>query len=137
MSNCIIWNGPVWSQGRYGMVKHNRKSMGAHRAAWILKYGDIPDGLVVCHKCDNGLCVNTEHLFLGTMKDNMQDCIQKNRFAKLNQKGENNNNSKLSMADYANIQKDRLLGMTYRQLKEKYTIKSNGHLKNIIDYEII
>lgn len=39
MSDCIIWNGHVWAQGRYGMDKIDKKSMGAHRAAWIRKYG--------------------------------------------------------------------------------------------------
>jgi hypothetical protein len=136
MESCKIWDGYIWSNGRYGMDKINGKSMGAHRAEWIRKNGDIPDGLVVCHKCDNGLCVNVNHLFLGSLKDNMQDCLSKKRLSNGNQKGENNNNSKLSNNDYLRIKKDRKNGMTYSQLKYKYKIKSNGHLKNIIDYNI-
>jgi hypothetical protein len=136
MNTCIIWEGPVWSQGRYGMDKINGKSMGAHRAAWIRKYGEIDNGLVVCHKCDNGLCINTDHLFLGTPKDNMQDCSRKGRLNKPCQKGNNNNNAKKSYEDYINIQKDRLLGMTYSKLRLKYGLKSNGHLRQILLYKI-
>ena len=134
MEDCNIWEGAIWSQGRYGMRKFNGKSMGAHRAAWIELNGEIPKGLVVCHKCDNGLCVNPNHLFLGTMKDNMQDCKAKGRLLNGNQKGINNNNSKYSYEQYAQIKKDRESGMSYLKLKEKYNIKSNGHLKKIIDY---
>lgn len=51
----------------------------AHRIAWILAEGDIPDGLFVCHRCDNPSCVNAQHLFLGTPKDNTDDRIRKGR----------------------------------------------------------
>jgi len=51
----------------------------AHRAAWIIFNGDIPEGLNVLHKCDVALCVNPENLFLGTQKDNIIDCLKKGR----------------------------------------------------------
>lgn len=135
MDDCIIWSGSIWSKGRYGMMKLNGRSMGAHRAMWILKNGEIPNGLVVCHKCDNGLCVNINHLFLGTLSENMQDCSKKGRLNTPCQKGENNGNAKKNKAEYIAIKNDRRLGLTYSQLKLKYDIKSNGHLKNIIDYK--
>lgn len=53
--------------------------MRAHRYAWTLNYGSIPDGMLVCHSCDEPLCVNPEHLFLGTPKDNIQDMLKKKR----------------------------------------------------------
>ena len=56
-----------------------RKSTTAHRIAYELYIGPIPQGLFVCHKCDTPLCVNPEHLFLGTPKDNIQDMIRKGR----------------------------------------------------------
>ena len=51
----------------------------AHRAAWRLFKGEIPAGLYVCHKCDEKLCANPDHLFLGTAVDNMQDASRKGR----------------------------------------------------------
>jgi len=52
----------------------------AARLAWTLFEGKIPDGLNVCHKCDNWWCINTEHMFLGTQLENMRDAIAKGRF---------------------------------------------------------
>jgi hypothetical protein len=63
----------------YGQVRVGDKMEKAHRVAWEKAYGAIPEGLCVLHKCDNPPCVNPEHLFLGTHKDNATDREAKGR----------------------------------------------------------
>lgn len=64
----------------YGCIKYKGKRYGAHRLSWILTNGEIESNKIfVCHKCDNPKCINPDHLFLGTNKDNMQDCLKKGR----------------------------------------------------------
>ena len=78
---CWIWIGGIRSSNGYGAVVmgDRKKILLAHRVSWVLTFGDIPDNLHVLHKCDNTSCVNPDHLFLGTHKDNMDDRDQKNR----------------------------------------------------------
>lgn len=86
-TGCWNWAGPTCSDGRYGRVPGVRPILMAHRHHFQLQNGPIPRGMFVCHKCDNGLCVNPEHLFLGSPKDNMQDCLKKvdtKTFSKIN-----------------------------------------------------
>jgi hypothetical protein len=76
-TGCILWTGTT-NYG-YGILNAFGKMMKAHRVAWIMRYGPIPDGLCICHKCDVPACINTDHLFLGTYADNTRDMIRKGR----------------------------------------------------------
>lgn len=75
---CWEWQGSRMG-GAYGRVHVQRRGRYAHRVAWELTNGPIPDGLVVCHHCDNPPCVRPDHLFLGTVQDNTDDKMRKGR----------------------------------------------------------
>lgn len=83
--SCWNWTGAIRGKG-YGAFKFKGKTVDAHRVSYILHIGEIPDGLLVCHACDNPCCVNPDHLFIGTYTENMQDCVKKDRFCKTNNK---------------------------------------------------
>jgi hypothetical protein len=78
LSDCWEWQGSKNKHG-YGHFKYKRKTHRAHRISWTLIKGEIPEGMCVLHRCDNRLCVNPFHLFLGTNQDNMDDKMKKNR----------------------------------------------------------
>lgn len=81
-------------------------------ASWRCFFGPIPKGLDVCHECDNGHCANPTHLFLGTRKQNMQDCVAKKRHVH----GSNHYRAKLSNKLVRKMKKLRDAGMTYQAI---------------------
>lgn len=94
IENCWVWTGAINSQGRPNFGVASYVTDLAHRVAWALVIGRIPEGMLVCHKCDNELCVRPSHLFLGTYLDNNRDRHSKGRDG--DHTGENNGRAKLT-----------------------------------------
>lgn len=90
---CWLWTAARNSDG-YGQIGVEGTSKLAHRVAYVLFRGEIPEGMEVCHKCDNPACCNPDHLFLGETIDNMQDMAAKDRSTH----GERNPHAKLTEA---------------------------------------
>src|SRR3954467_3950831 len=80
-TRCWEWTSTKikYGYGRMNIGGRKFKWILAHRLSWELHFGEIPDGTLVCHRCDNPCCVNPNHLFLGTHMDNCQDKIRKGR----------------------------------------------------------
>lgn len=99
-SRCWNWTGPR-RDGGYGRFRVNGVKTEAHRYSYEIHKGSIPNNQLICHRCDNPSCVNPEHLFVGSVIDNVRDMVNKGRQAK----GESKPTSKLSECDVLYIRK--------------------------------
>jgi hypothetical protein len=135
-SGCTLWNARIRKDG-YGSFSIKRRPYQAHRVAWSFFCGEIPDELFVLHKCDVRACVNTEHLFLGTQQDNMDDMQKKGRrisgpaLQKCIKRGEQSHRAKLSDLDAIEILKRRSVGETFRSLSSRFSV-SIGTVSSLV-----
>lgn len=87
-SGCWVWIGHRAKSG-YGRIQNKGKKVRSHRLSYETYVGKIPDGMNVLHRCDNPPCINPDHLFLGTHKDNMKDAQNKGRFRSIDENMKN------------------------------------------------
>ena len=123
---CWLWTASKL-RGGYGYFYLNGTAQ-AHRIAYELEHGEIPEGQNVCHRCDNPACCNPTHLFLGTQAENTEDMEAKGR--RRTARGEGSN-SKLAVKQVREIRTKYASGHTYVELAEEYGV-SFGAIGHII-----
>jgi hypothetical protein len=117
---CLEWQG--WRNPKgYGYFETAGRRWKASRWAWTITHGPIPDGLLVCHTCDNPPCIEPLHLFLGTNRDNLRDMAAKGRTHR--HLGETNRSAKLTTAQVRVIRAVRQeTGVTVKSLAQEYGV---------------
>lgn len=121
-SGCWTWQAGRTRQG-YGTFSVEQRPYSAHRYAWELVHGPIPDGLYVLHHCDNPPCVRPDHLFLGTHADNMRDMSEKGR-------GRTNERWKITDSDIGRMREMRSRGETCTQIARTFAV-STGYVSQL------
>jgi hypothetical protein len=133
-SGCWKWLRHILHTG-YGQLYFRGRMTLAHRAAWVLYRGSIPESLCVCHSCDNPACVNPDHLWLGTQEDNMRDAARKGHLGHHSPKpglqGDHNPHAKLNSRQVSVIRKAAALGVARRFLAGCFGV-SHHTISNIV-----
>lgn len=122
---CWEWTASLIGSG-YGQFQcciNGKRYKYAHRVSWVLSFGEIPSGMFVLHKCDNRICVNPNHLFIGTQKDNVEDMDRKGRRVVLALKCEKHWKSILKAKDIHEIRESNLTNV---ELATKFGVKPSA-----------
>lgn len=131
-NGCILFIGAKDKRNGYGKFcmgsrsDGSKNAKGAHRISYELFIGEIPNDSCVLHKCDVPLCVNPEHLVLGTQADNMKDMINKNRDRKVISFGSKHGNAKLNEVQVREIKIKLLEGIRVTDLGKQYNVKKEN-----------
>ena len=119
ITNCWNWIGAKFPNGRGELGYKNEEGVWKYKYAYRVSYelykGEIPENMSVCHTCDNPSCVNPDHLWLGTTKDNARDMVNKGRSTS----GETNPMSKLKREDVIKIRQDNRI---HRQIAQDWKV---------------
>lgn len=126
MGPCVEFEGYILKSG-YGQCWADGRAYQAHRLAYSRAKGPIPKGLLILHRCNNRRCINVEHLYAGTQKQNMQDAIA----AGTTLKGERNHRGKLTADDVLSIRVD---ARPHQEIAEEYQV-SRAAISQIIRRE--
>lgn len=122
-TGCWEYNGVTTEKG-YGRISHNGKKFRVHRLSFFTFVGDVPDGIMVCHTCDNRLCVNPHHLWLGSAGDNVSDMMSKGRFVSYDKSGERNPSAKLTREQAMEVRRRALAGEHQGLIASAYGVSS-------------
>jgi len=122
-NGCWICTSHAFNTYGYAQTKFNGKIKLIHRLMYENKHGPIPKEMCACHKCDNPNCINPDHIFIGSNKNNSEDMVQKGRQSHIGSpglKGESHPQSKLTESDVIKIINEKLL--TQKQLSVNYGV---------------
>ncbi len=123
-SGCWIWTGMRHHGSQYGVFCFRRKSVRAHRASWEIYRGPVENGMCVLHKCDVPMCVNPDHLFVGTQLENIADRHSKGRTKSAI--GSRQHLSKLSERDIPAIRQRRAAGETLARIAKDFGVTKHA-----------
>jgi hypothetical protein len=129
-AECWNWHGIMNTNG-YGRFSLNDRHRLAHRVSFQMFIGQIPKGMVVCHRCDNRKCVNPNHIWLGTQSENLKDAFVKGRMKHPDTTGEKNGNRKLSWEKVRAIREMKSSGV------KSFLIASSFNVSTSTIYDIV
>ena len=121
-TGCWLWMRADYTKG-YGAVNFDGHTRRAHRVMYSLVCGCVPDGMFVCHKCDQPSCVNPKHLFIGTAQDNTDDMFGKDRWVMpVVKSGVGHHNAKICLESAKEIRSLYSSGVSQRKIAKKFGI---------------